>query len=138
MRPFPSSARASRVGIASPPSNGDDGDSAINPVTGRFFINGFDANGGFLVELVNRYPTYQNNGACGAAQQVAGLAFVCASCVGDLNGDGQVDAADLAQLLGNWGSYRPCPPYLPMDFDQDCTVGPADLAQLLGTWGPRE
>ncbi len=55
---------------------------------------------------------------------------------GDLDGDCDIDAADLAQLLGAWGPYEPCPPFLPEDFDQDCTVGASDLAVLLGNWGP--
>lgn len=52
-------------------------------------------------------------------------------CPQDLDGDGNVDAADLAQLLGNWG---PCPD-CPADFDGDNDVDAADLAQLLGAWG---
>ena len=57
------------------------------------------------------------------------------SCPADFDGDNDVDAADLAQLLGNWGSYGSCPPYVAQDFDQDCDVDAADLAQLLGSWG---
>ena len=55
---------------------------------------------------------------------------------GDLDGDCDVDAADLAQLLGAWGPYEPCPPFHPADFDQNCTVGASDLANLLGNGGP--
>lgn len=47
----------------------------------------------------------------------------------DLDGDGVVDAADLAILLGAWGSDGPG------DLDCDGTVGAADLAILLGAWG---
>ena len=50
---------------------------------------------------------------------------------GDLDGDGSIGAADLAILLGNWGSCERCP----ADLDGDGTVGPADLAILLGNWG---
>ena len=57
-------------------------------------------------------------------------------CPADFDGDGYVNAADLAQLLGNWGSYEPCPPFGPADFNEDCAVSAADLAQLLGSWGP--
>jgi subtilisin family serine protease len=57
------------------------------------------------------------------------------NCPADFDGDNDVDAADLAQLLGSWGSYGPCPPYAVEDFDQDCDVDAADLAQLLGAWG---
>ncbi len=55
--------------------------------------------------------------------------------LGDLDGDCNVTAADLAILLGHWG---PCPPAepCPADLNGDGTVGAADLAQLLGNWGP--
>lgn len=52
-------------------------------------------------------------------------------CPEDLaNNDGIVGAADLAQLLGNWGGTGPA------DFDGSGAVGSADLGQLLGSWGP--
>ncbi|MCH8912914.1 MAG: hypothetical protein IIA33_05030 [Planctomycetes bacterium] len=53
----------------------------------------------------------------------------------DLDVDGDVDAADLAILLGSWG---PCPDPndCPADFDGDGDVDAFDLALLLGTWGP--
>jgi len=50
----------------------------------------------------------------------------------DLDGDEDVDAADLAQLLGSWG---PCPA-CPADLNADGDVDAFDLAQLLGDWGP--
>ncbi len=49
----------------------------------------------------------------------------------DLDGDGIVGAADLAILLGSWGSCEGCP----ADLDGDGAVGAADLAILLGSWG---
>ncbi|MBL9148464.1 MAG: hypothetical protein JNM94_07200 [Phycisphaerae bacterium] len=52
-------------------------------------------------------------------------------CKADLNGDGIVDAADLAILLGEWG---PNPQSL-ADFNADGGVGGDDLAELLGAWG---
>ncbi len=48
----------------------------------------------------------------------------------DLNGDGFVDAADLAQLLGAWGDCRECP----ADLDFDGVVSSSDLAVLLAAW----
>lgn len=47
----------------------------------------------------------------------------------DLDGDGSVNAADLASLLGAWGSANPS-----MDLDGDGVVAAADLALLLGAW----
>jgi hypothetical protein len=49
----------------------------------------------------------------------------------DLNQDGHVDAADLALLLGAWGSpCRACPE----DLDESGSIDAADLAVLLGQW----
>jgi hypothetical protein len=48
---------------------------------------------------------------------------------GDLNGDGIVDAADLADLLGQWGAKGGS-----CDLDGDGSVGATDLAILLGAW----
>jgi len=51
-------------------------------------------------------------------------------CVGDLNGDGIVNGADLAAMLGSWGAAGPA------DLNGDGIVNGADLALLLGNWGP--
>lgn len=53
--------------------------------------------------------------------------------VGDVDGDGDVDGADLGLLLGAWG---PAAPGAAADLDRDGTVGGADLGLLLGGWGP--
>lgn len=50
-------------------------------------------------------------------------------CPGDLDGSGAVDAADLAVLLGAWGSSGAA------DLDGSGSVDAADLALLLGGWG---
>ncbi|MCZ6652850.1 MAG: hypothetical protein O7D91_07470, partial [Planctomycetota bacterium] len=52
----------------------------------------------------------------------------------DLDIDGDVDAADLAILLGSWG-LCPDPNDCPADLSGDGTVGAFDLALLLGSWG---
>lgn len=57
--------------------------------------------------------------------------FDGAGVFGDLDGDGSVGPADLAILLGAWGSAGGS-----ADLDGDGSVGPADLAQLLGAWTP--
>jgi len=57
---------------------------------------------------------------------------IVATCAGDLDGDGAVGGADLALLLGAWGtSCTGCPE----DLDGDGTIGGADLAIVLGAWG---
>ena len=48
----------------------------------------------------------------------------------DFNGDGIVGGADLATLLGQWGSSDP-----QTDLDGDGIVAGSDLAILLGCWG---
>ncbi len=51
---------------------------------------------------------------------------------GDLNGDGLVNAADLALLLAAWG---PACPGCPEDLNNDGWVNAGDLAILLANWG---
>lgn len=52
-----------------------------------------------------------------------------AAPAGDLNGDLKVDAADLAVLLGAWGTNNAA-----ADLNHDTIVNAADLALLLGAW----
>ena len=47
----------------------------------------------------------------------------------DLTGDGQVNGADLANLLSKWGEGA-----TPADLNADGVVNGADLAELLGRW----
>lgn len=47
----------------------------------------------------------------------------------DLNGDGAVNAADLAVLLGEWDTTGAA-----FDLTGDCVIDAADLAVLLGAW----
>jgi len=54
---------------------------------------------------------------------------LAAPVTGDLNGDGKVDAADLAILLGSWGLSG-----VPADLNGDGVVNGSDLAILLGNW----
>ncbi|MFO0829421.1 MAG: hypothetical protein U0572_14885 [Phycisphaerales bacterium] len=50
-------------------------------------------------------------------------------CPADLDQSGEVNAADLAILLGQWGATGSA------DVDADGLVGAADLGILLGAWG---
>jgi hypothetical protein len=62
--------------------------------------------------------------------------FIQGGCVGDLDGDGDTDLADLAELLGAYGSVTGDPNYNPdADLDNDDDVDLADLAELLGDYG---
>ena len=54
---------------------------------------------------------------------------------GDTDGDYDVDAADLALLLGSWGPCPEPPADCPADLDGDGAVNAFDLAILLGSWG---
>ena len=62
-------------------------------------------------------------------------------CPADLSSDCQVEAFDLAILLGDWGPCdEPCEPGDPAttcasDLSGDCDVEAFDLAMLLGSWG---
>ena len=61
-------------------------------------------------------------------------------CPADFDGSGTVDAFDLAELLGDWGSCPEPPEPCPADLfgAGDGFVGADDLAVLLGAWGPCE
>ena len=50
--------------------------------------------------------------------------------LGDLNGDGIVNGADLGLLLGSWGVCVGCP----ADLNEDGIVNGADLGLMLGAW----
>jgi probable HAF family extracellular repeat protein len=52
---------------------------------------------------------------------------------GDANGDGQVNGADLAIILGNWGTY-PVGSVCGPDLDMDGFVDGVDLSICLGDW----
>ena len=51
-------------------------------------------------------------------------------CPADINGDGQVNGADLGLLIGNWGGSGTG------DLNNDGLVNGADLGILIGNWGP--
>jgi hypothetical protein len=48
---------------------------------------------------------------------------------GDLNGDGRIDGADLALLLGAWGSNNP-----EADLNGDGIVDGEDITELFSMW----
>ncbi len=103
-----------------------------------------------LLEFAASYDTTASGSGCWGVYPFLGSDKVLASDIGnglfiinvdpaagpnpDLDNDGDVDAADLAMLLGSWGPCADCQD-CPADLDGDCTVGAADLAILLGNWG---
>ncbi len=94
-------------------------------------------NVGFFHGLLDDLQIYHRALSCSEIQalvQSPGTTLSDSPCVADLNGDMQVDGADLGSLLGSWGSCGACP----ADFNCDLTVDGADLGMLLGSWGPCE
>ena len=53
-------------------------------------------------------------------------------CVGDLNGDQQVDAADLGIAIAAWATKGESA----ADLNGDLLVDAADLGFLIASWGP--
>jgi len=63
--------------------------------------------------------------------EVETLGEVSDDCIGDLNGDGVINGAEISIVLGAWStgnSYA--------DINGDGVVDGADLAMILGSWGP--
>jgi len=56
------------------------------------------------------------------------ITYVVVPVFADLDGDGLVNGADLAALLGTWGLNGPA------DLNNDGVVEGADLAQMLSAW----
>lgn len=67
------------------------------------------------------------------AAVVAAQATTAPPCPADLSEDGQVDGADLAIVLGAWGTFGE--PGIVGDVDGDGTVTGTDIAVVLGNWG---
>lgn len=84
----------------------------------------------------------KQNDITGDISATATVVIVQGTCFADFDHNGQVDAFDLAVLLGNWGPCQePCVPgkpseTCPADLDPNCNVSAFDLALLLGAWGP--
>jgi hypothetical protein len=65
----------------------------------------------------------------GVGQYDVALPVPSSGCTGDLNGDGIVDANDLAGVISFWGSDRG-------DLTGDGATDASDLATLVAGWGP--
>jgi hypothetical protein len=75
-------------------------------------------------------PGLDVTGTLGSAQ----IVIVCQLCPGDLDNDGDIDLADLAQLLSNYGTTSGAAPNNG-DMDCDGDVDLTDLAALLAVYG---
>jgi hypothetical protein len=78
----------------------------------RFRVDGNETNDDWYVDDVTVGPTE--------------------TCTGDLDLDGDVDADDLAVLLGGWGTCPGCPG----DLNASGAVNGQDITLLLAVWGP--
>jgi len=56
------------------------------------------------------------------------------NCLGDLNGDQEVNIDDILVLISNWGTCDGCD----SDFNGDGVVAIDDLLVLIEAWGPCE
>ncbi len=73
-------------------------------------------------------------------RMLAGVAVAClmefvpavhAQCLGDVNGDGVVEAEDLAAVLFAWGPCTDCD----ADIDANGVVDASDIASVISAWG---
>ncbi len=87
--------------------------------------NGCDAPG-FITRTWTAVDASGNDDSC---SQI--ITILPSACPQDLDGDGSVDAFDLAIVLGSWGPCEGCS----TDFNGDGVVNAFDLAQVLGAWG---
>jgi exonuclease III len=103
---------------------------AATPANLRFSFNTAGLTPGDYTQSFTVWTSDEN--LPGAATRPLTLAFVVtvtgSSIPSDLNGDGFVNATDLAILLAQWGGNGSA------DIDGDGSVGGSDLAVLLASW----
>ncbi len=99
------------------------------PGTYTIFLDAGLAN---TLDHIHAPPMHSPVGAAVVTFGQADLTFTVTGCAADLNRDGMINPADLAQLLGSWGACPGCP----SDLNGDGVINAVDLAQLLGSWGP--
>ncbi len=80
-------------------------------------------------DTAKRYATKENSSAINRPRLEIEYTMA-AECVGDINGDGVVDTADLGILIGQFGTAGP-----DGDLNGDMVVDTADLGILIGAFG---
>lgn len=120
-----------RVSYVADTTGGNSGSPIIRESDGTAI--GIHTNGGCSSSGgSNSGTTFDNQSLLAAIANPLGIA--AATTPSDLNLDGQVNAADIALMLGAWGqdcAQGPC-----ADLNGDGIVGAADLALQLGEWPP--
>jgi len=107
----------------------DNGDPI--PSTQRVFVSGLTNAEGAAIDPLTGDFFFSTFGGGNRVIRVSG--FLGGVCVGDLNGDGVVDGADLGILLSNWGTTSGGAAV--GDLNGNCVVDGADLGILLANWG---
>jgi hypothetical protein len=101
--------------------NGVEIGNQVTAATGSVYASNLVAATDAAPGLLNAFGCFDDFGLAAVASTVA--------CPGDFDGNGTRDAADLAAILGAWGTPAG-------DLDGDADTDAADLSVLLGGWGP--
>lgn len=122
---------AGQVGqVAVPGPDGEPSGFGRGVFIGRFTWDGHSLEGTTLTVAWNQGPgTPQQE----ATFTVSSVVTPPVDCVGDINGDGNVDSSDLGVLIALWNTNPTAVPQA--DLNGDETVNSADIGLLVGAWG---
>ncbi len=115
-------------------AQGPSGSMAVHPLSRLLFGGVTNTNGQPLAAfdgLLDDVQIYDRVLNCAEVNYLRDHPGAAVAIVADLDGDGDVDGADLATMLGAWG---PCGASCAADLDCSGAIGAADLAVLLGAW----